>query len=175
MGTYLGKRSWPSPSPENYCLLPNAHHALLAFAPDCLELKRVWVSLLLPPGSVTIWGADMLGTKCYWVLSSTAHGALAWHADIRYIGGKSGVEIAMQETCWEILHVTDPAEWYILDCVGAPPARAHAEMQPGAGSHMSAMGFMLEAAVENPQICLAHCKGRVLLQVHCPTAVGPGG
>jgi hypothetical protein len=78
------------------------------------------MSLLLPPGSVAIRAADILGTKCYWVLSSSAHGASAWHADIKFVGGKTWIEVESQANSWEILHVVDPSEWFILDCVCTP-------------------------------------------------------
>eukprot|EP00972_Heterocapsa_arctica_P115067 16445851-Heterocapsa_arctica.AAC.1 len=92
--TYLAKQTWPSPNLENYSLLTLAHHALHTMAGHLEDLGLLWLSLLLPPMCIVIRGSGPLGNSCYWVLASTTHGSLVWHAELHPVGGTSWVKLA---------------------------------------------------------------------------------
>jgi hypothetical protein len=156
--TYLGKKTWPSPNPENYSLLPLAHHALHTLAGRLEDLSVLWLSLLLPPMSIIFRGSELLGNTCYWVLASTTHGSLVWHAELHMVGGTSWVKLAAPGAGqpWSMLHVTDPFEWYVVHCKSSSPSRVRTGME-GEDIRLGMAGFALEVIDESPVPCLKYC------------------
>ena len=158
LAAYLSKKTWPSPNPESYSMLPLAQHGLRTFAGHLEELSMLWLSLLLPPMCIVMHGSRLLESSCFWVLASTNHGSLVWRAELHFVAGKSWIQFANPGAGqpWTMLHVTDPLEWYVLPCKAASPARVRAGMQ-GVDLDLGMAGFALEVTDERPVGCMRYC------------------
>ena len=108
-------------SSENFMYTGMAHFGMLQCC-DLAQMKKMWMSMLLPPHTVAVRREDMFETTCLWIIKSTHVGALCIPGQIHFTNGRSCVRIAPRVTLDELfVSVLDHRDWYIHEYTDALP------------------------------------------------------
>ena len=99
-----------------------ATSAMLHCVTDPKKIERCYLSLLAVPGSIIFHESKGL-KECYYVISSTLHGVVAWRATARCIKGQRFVELIPKkiEEAWTYIHLYVIEGWKVQAVVEAPP------------------------------------------------------
>lgn len=98
-----------------------AHFGMLQCS-DWAHLKKMWMSMLLPPHTVAVRSGDLFEAQCLWIIKSTHVGALCIPAQVHFANGQSFVRIAPRVTLHELfVSVIDHREWHIHEYTAALP------------------------------------------------------
>ncbi|CAK0903954.1 unnamed protein product [Prorocentrum cordatum] len=104
----------PAPSPQNWLLVPLAHHALLWAEGDATKLLNTWLSCLAVKGTVLCKWGDPLGDEALLVMKVGPHGAYCWKASARSVDGETFLTPKLHPDAVEIVHIHSLTTWAVF-------------------------------------------------------------
>ena len=128
---------------EHFMYTGIAHFAMLQCG-DLAQMRKMWMSMLLPPHTVAVRREDLFETRCLWIIKSTHVGALSLPGQIHFINGRTYVEISPRVTLDALfVSVLDHRDWYIHEYTGALPEHVDKATE-GAMHDLGLCGLTLE-------------------------------
>lgn len=122
---------WVSHSAPGFAMLGMLWSSMLKIGGDYRLLPKVWLSLVLTPGSVV---KRVSAPELFYVLATSQHGAFVWKVHHASAGGALILRFSHsgEGRLWEHLLVTDYSQWQAVEVEALPPhqsGRAHEQLR----------------------------------------------
>lgn len=116
--SFLKTNSWPSPSQQNFFMVPMAWHSLRANINNLDRVREEWLSLLAERNSI-FYKVD--SKRAWWVLLSTQYGVLGCPVTPIKQAAFWAIEFPKGADFWEQLPIHDETMWRTTRVECLPP------------------------------------------------------